>query len=51
MIALALGIFFFFGGIAAVIMFPAPVWYDIIDLLSYIPAAWIGAKLGGARRV
>jgi len=38
------------GGIVAVAMFPAPIWYDVIDLLAYIPAAWIGAKLGGAGR-
>jgi len=50
-IALGLGVVFLLGGIAAVIMLPAPLWYDIIDLLfAYIPMAWIGAKLGGAGR-
>jgi hypothetical protein len=50
-IALGLGVVFLLGGIAAVIMLPAPLWYDVIDLLfAYIPMAWIGAKLGGAGR-
>ncbi len=49
-IALGLGVLFLIGGIAAVIMLPAPLWYDVIDLLfAYIPMAWIGAKLGGAQ--
>src|SRR5215212_52478 len=50
-IALGLGVLFLFGGVAAVILLPAPLWYDVIDLLfAYIPMAWIGAKLGGAGR-
>ena|SRR5687767_10341519 len=49
-IALGLGIVFLIGGIAAVIILPAPLWYDVIDLLfAYIPMAWIGAKIGGAQ--
>src|SRR6476660_3595987 len=47
-IAMIIGVITLIGGITAVIMFPAPVWYDVIDLLSYIPAAWVGAKIGGA---
>jgi len=49
-VAMIIGAITLVGGITAVIMFPAPIWYDVIDLLSYIPAAWIGAKLGGAGR-
>ena len=50
-IALALGVLFLAGGIAAVIMLPAPLWFDVIDLVfAYIPMAWIGAKIGGAGR-
>lgn len=50
-IALGLGVLFLIGGIVAVVMFPAPLWYDVIDLVfAYIPMAWIGAKLGGAQR-
>ena len=50
-VAMIIGAITLIGGIVAVMMFPAPVWYDVIDLLAYIPAAWIGAKLGGAGRV
>jgi hypothetical protein len=50
-IAMVMGVLFLAGGIAAVIIFPAPLWYDAIDLVfAYIPMAWIGAKLGGAGR-
>ena len=50
-IALGIGVLFLLGGIAAVYMLPAPLWYDVIDLLfAYIPMAWIGWKLGGAGR-
>jgi hypothetical protein len=48
-IAMALGVVFLIGGIAAVVMFPAPMWFEAIDLVfAYIPMAWIAAKLGGA---
>ena len=44
--ALSLGGWFLLGGIAAVFMFPAPTWYNIVDLtLAYIPMAWLGWKL------
>ena len=49
-VAMIIGGITLIGGIVAVAMFPAPIWYDVIDLLAYIPAAWIGAKLGGAGR-
>ena len=50
-IALGLGVLFLILGIIAVVMLPAPLWYDVIDLLfAYIPMAWIGARLGGAGR-
>jgi hypothetical protein len=38
------------GGIAAAFMFPAPIWFIVLDLVvAYIPMAWIGACL--ARRL
>ena len=50
-IAMAIGVVFLLGGIGAGIYLPAPLWYDAIDFIcAYIPAAWIGAKLGGAGR-
>ena len=50
-IAMAVGVLFLIAGIVAVTMLPAPLWYDVIDLLfAYIPMAWLGGKLGGAGR-
>jgi hypothetical protein len=49
--ALAIGIFFLIGDIAAVFMLPAPLWYNIVDLLfAYIPMAFLGGKLANAKR-
>jgi len=31
------------GGIGAVAMIPAPLWFSVLDLLlAYLPAAWLG---------
>ncbi len=44
--ALAIGFVFLLGGIGAVLMLPAPLWYNITDLvLAYLPMAWLGGKL------
>lgn len=49
--AMAIGVIFLIGGIVNVILLPAPLWYDVIDVIfAYIPMAWIGAKLAGAGR-
>ena len=49
--AMVMGAWFLIGGIAAVYMFPAPTWYNIVDLaLAYIPMAWIGWKLAGGKK-
>jgi hypothetical protein len=49
-IAMGLGIVHLIGGIAAAFMIPAPVWFIVADLaLAYIPMAWLGAKLTGAK--
>ena len=49
-IAMGLGIIHLLGGIAAAVMIPAPVWFIVADLaLAYIPMAWLGAKLTGAK--
>lgn len=43
--ALVIGFLFLLGGIGAVYMIPAPLWYDVIDLvLAYIPMAFIAGK-------
>lgn len=45
-IALILGAFFLVGGIMAVSMLPAPLWYNIVDLVcAYIPMAYLGGIL------
>jgi hypothetical protein len=45
-LALLIGILSLAGGIAAVIMIPAPMWFNITDLaLAYLPMAYVGGKL------
>jgi hypothetical protein len=37
---------FLLGGVANVIMLPAPAWFSALDLLlAYLPAAWLGQAL------
>lgn len=44
-VALVVGGFFLLGGIASVIMLPAPLWFSAVDLLlAYLPAAWLGHR-------
>ncbi len=46
-IALAVGVVFLGGGVAASFMIPAPAWFIALDLLgAYIPMAWLGTRLG-----
>lgn len=45
-LAMAVGIFFFIGGVANAFMLPAPTWFITVDLIfAYIPMAWIGLQL------
>ncbi len=54
--AWAVGVAFLAGGIASVVMLPAPLWFNALDLLlAYLPMAWLGhrivaAMLPGRRR-
>lgn len=44
--ACVVGGLFLLGGIANVIMLPAPAWFSAVDLLlAYLPAAWLGQIL------
>jgi hypothetical protein len=44
--AMAFGFLFLIGGIMAVNMLPAPMWYNVVDLtLAYIPMGWIAGKI------
>jgi hypothetical protein len=37
------GVLFFIGGAFAVSMIPAPMWFNVTDLVcAYIPMAWLG---------
>ena len=45
-LALGIGVLFLAGGISAVVMLPAPLWFEVLDLLlAYIPMAWLGGRL------
>jgi len=44
--AMAIGVLFLLGGIAANYMFPGPTWFTVVDIvLAYIPMAWLGGKI------
>lgn len=44
--ALVIGGFFLIGGVANILMLPAPIWFTIIDLtLAYLPMAWLGGRI------
>jgi hypothetical protein len=50
-VALVAGGFFLAGGIANVIMLPAPMWFNAVDLLfAYLPMAWLGHRLARSIR-
>jgi hypothetical protein len=41
--AALVGALFLIGGIANVVLLPAPLWFDAVDLLfAYLPTAWLG---------
>jgi hypothetical protein len=45
-LAMIVGAFFLIGGISAVAMIPAPMWFNVLDLVvAYIPMAYLGWKL------
>ncbi|WP_421775211.1 hypothetical protein [Gracilimonas sp.] len=44
--ALGVGAFFLIGGIANVAMLPAPLWFNVVDIVgAYIPMAYLGVVL------
>jgi hypothetical protein len=46
LLAMIIGIVSLLGGIAAVVMIPAPLWFNVTDLtLAYLPMAFLGGKL------
>lgn len=49
-IALIVGGIFFVGGVLVNIILPAPSWFVVADLISYIPMAFIGYFLAKSLR-
>jgi hypothetical protein len=48
--AWVVGILFLLGGISAVFMIPAPLWFIAVDLIgAYLPAAWLAQKVVSQR--
>lgn len=44
--ALVIGCIFLIGGISAVMMLPAPIWFNVVDLVfAYLPMGWIAGKM------
>lgn len=49
--AIVIGLFNLTGGIVAVTMIPAPMWFNVTDLvLAYIPMAFLAGKLGSSKK-
>src|SRR5262245_44461379 len=46
--AAILGILWTCGGVAMLMMLPAPTWFAVADVLLYVPGALLGVTLGGA---
>jgi hypothetical protein len=50
-LAMVIGGFFLFGGIAMILNCGGPVWFIATDLLlAYIPMAYLGGILGGGKK-
>jgi hypothetical protein len=50
-LVLVIGIVFLAGGVANVLMLPAPMWFNVVDLVgAYLPMAWLGGRLAPMRR-
>lgn len=44
--AMGIGLLTMAGGIGAVVMLPAPLWFEVLDLgLAYIPMVWLGHSI------
>lgn len=48
--ALVVGVLFMIGGIINVALLPAPMWFNVVDLVgAYIPMAYLGGRLAMKR--
>lgn len=44
---MVIGVFYLAGGIGTVAMIPAPILFDVVDLVfAYLPMAFLGGKIG-----
>jgi len=45
--AMAISVIFLLGGIQMVLLLPAPLWFEIVDLtLAYLPMGWLAYYIG-----
>jgi len=47
---LIVGLFLLAGSIANLMKIPHPVWFALVNLLIYLPAAWLGARVAAGRQ-
>ena len=51
LLALVIGLMFLTGGLMMMFAVDGPAWFEYFDVLTaYLPMAWIGAKIAGAKR-
>lgn len=44
--ALAIGIWFLYGGVTMIMEIPSPMWFNVLDLgIAYLPMSWLGWKI------
>jgi hypothetical protein len=44
-LALGVGGLLTLAGVATLVLAPHPIWFAIVSTLTYVPLAWLGAKL------
>jgi hypothetical protein len=50
-LSMTIGVLFLIGGIMAVSMIPAPLWFCVVDLVfAYVPMAYLGWKIAGSKK-
>lgn len=50
-LAMLIGLLFFIGGLMMVYRLPAPMWFNITDLvLAYFPMAFLAARMGSRKK-
>ncbi len=44
-LSLAIGVFMLFMGLGNLLSLPHPIWFNIVDVMVYLPAAFLGYRL------